>query len=115
MKTPREARVFTIHCTMAPRTRVVKRRESSLADQYTEDLNESLDDVSESLHLVNKIAAQMIRIVRQIEAVDQLSDRFYELMDQYRQLRTEDLPLAEMQYRQSFADHARFMYNDLPN
>jgi hypothetical protein len=94
---------------MASRTHIKKRRESGLTDQYTEDLNESLDEINEAAFLVKKIDEQMLRIVKQIEAVDQSSDRFYELMDLYRQLRTEDLPLAEVDLKQAHRRHRVFM------
>ena len=57
MKTPREARVFTIHRTMAPRTRVVKRRESALSDEHAEQVS--------WFHRDHELAMQLIVLLKE--------------------------------------------------
>ena len=97
---------------MAPRTHIKKRRESALTDQYTEDLHWHIDDVSEALFLVNKIEQQMDRIVRFVRTAHN-DARFNHYMDHYRELKTVDLPLAEVQYRQAVAQYQEYMYMGL--
>ena len=99
---------------MAPRTHIKKRRESGLTDQYTEDLNESLDEINEAVFLVKKIDEQMLRIVKQIEALQRnptgsIHYRFTDLMDMYTELRTIDLPAAEFDLEQAHRRHRVFM------
>ena len=87
-----------------------RRRESALSDQYTEELHWHIDDVSEAAFLVTKIKEQMDRIVQLVRRAHN-DARFNDYMDQYRELKTVDLPLAEAEYRQALAVHKHYMYN----
>jgi hypothetical protein len=99
---------------MAPRTHIKKRRESGLTDQYTEELNESLDEINEAAFLVKSIDAQMLRIVKQIESLNRnptgsIHYRVTDLIEMYTELRTIDLPLAEIDLKEAHRRHHVFM------
>ena len=114
MKTPREARVFTIHRTMA------RRRESALFRQYTEDMDASINFVEVTFNLVKSIKEQMRVVSRQLRAArDRVrhedgsvppDHRVDNLLEYYRDLREWKLPQAIFDHQAAIDEHQGDMY-----
>ena len=113
---------------MAPRTRVVKRRESSLGDQYFTDVNDSIYVIEKHFELVQLIKKQMsenlasVRILRRGTAIGQsrmdpasIARRIDIHMERYEELRRWTLPQAEFDYKEALEEHKYDMYMGFAN
>ena len=113
---------------MAPRTRVVKRRESSLNDQFFTDVDDSIHVIEKHFELVQLIKKQMseltasIRILRRGTGIGQhlmdpdvIAQRIDGYLARYQELRQYTLPIAESEYRDALEEHKFDMYMGFAN
>ena len=122
MKTPREARVFIIHCTMP------RRRESALNDQFFTDVDDSIHVIEKHFELVQLIKKQMseclanVRILRSRTGIghrgidpDVIAQRVDDYLERYQELRQYTLPIAELEYNEALEEHKWDMYKGFAN
>ena len=113
---------------MAPRTRVVKRRESSLGDQYFTDVNDSIHVIEKHFELVQLIKKQMsenlasVKILQRGTAIgqsrmhpDSIARLIDMYMERYEELRRWTLPQAEFDYKEAIEEHKYDMYMGFAN
>ena len=114
---------------MAPRTRVVKRRESSLGDQFFTDVDDSVQVIEKHFELVHLIKGQMAQITSTIKILryrlstmdyrgldpDVIAQRIDDFMERYQELRQYTLPIAELEYKDALEEHYGDMYMGFAN
>ena len=114
---------------MAPRTRVVKRRESSLNDQFFTDVDDSIHVIEKHFELVQLIKGQMAQITSTIKILryrlstmdyrgldpDVIAQRIDNFLERYQELRQYTLPIAELEYNEALEEHKWDMYKGFAN
>ena len=114
---------------MAPRTRVVKRRESSLNDQFFTDVDDSIHVIEKHFELVQLIKGQMAQITSTIKILryrlstmdyrgldpDVIAQRIDNFLERYQELRQYTLPIAESEYKDALEEHKFDMYMGFAN